>query len=86
MTRYKDTAVVENVKECVDECEEPLGGYGSARTGRQQAACRPVCSTVKKTVHRPLPDTVCEKIPFEVRESLIMRVVLFPMHVLYVPL
>ena len=66
VTKYKDTPVVENVKDCVEQCEEPLGGYGAARVGRQQQdLCRPVCSTVKKTVYRTLPDTVCEKIPFE---------------------
>ena len=33
--------------------------------GRGQ--CREVCDTVKKTVIKWLPDTNCEKIPFEVR-------------------
>ena len=69
VTRYKETPVVEPVQECREECEEPLGGY-RPRQGRDKelgrGQCRQVCNTVRKTIIRPLPDTVCEKIPFEV--------------------
>ena len=70
VTRYKETPVVEPVQECREECEEPLGGY-RPRQGRDKdldsGQCSQVCDTVRKTIIRPLPDTVCEKIPFEVR-------------------
>lgn len=73
VTRYKETPVVENVQECREECEEPLGGY-RPRQGRDKelgsGECSQVCDTVRKTIIRPLPDTVCEKIPFEVSKLL----------------
>ena len=70
VTRYKNTPVVENVEECVkiykQVCQQvPSDGYGA----EPSQVCRkePVddCKTVAKTVYKKLPDTTCERIPFE---------------------
>ena len=70
VTRHKDTPVVENVEECVKVykkvCQDvPSAGYGS----EPSKVCRkePVddCKIVQKTVYKKLPDTTCERIPFE---------------------
>ena len=65
VTRYKDTPVVENVEECnkvyKKVCEAGL--YGAAPVCSNKPAEE--CSTVSKTVYRKLPDTTCERIPFE---------------------
>ena len=70
MTRYKDTPVVENVEECnkvyKKVCEDVLDEeYGSKP--RRVCSNKPVeeCGTVTKTVYKKLPDTQCERLPFE---------------------
>ena len=71
MTRYKDTPVVENVEECnkvyKKTCEDTVieTGYGSEP--HRVCSNKPVqeCNTVSKTVYKKLPDTTCERLPFE---------------------
>jgi len=67
VTKYKDTPVVENVEECnkvyKKSCEYVKSGYGTEKV----CSNKPVkeCATVPKTVFKKLPDTTCERIPFE---------------------
>ena len=51
VTQSRDIPVVEDVMECQEECEEDT--------------CEERCGMVQRTVVRALPDTVCQKIPFE---------------------
>ena len=60
VTRYKETPVVENVKECgtvyKKVCDEaPSSGYGA----KPVCVTKPVeeCGNVERTVYKKLPDT-----------------------------
>ena len=61
MTRFTETAVVEEEVECGEaECELPgYSGQQCPDTSQQQ------CQTVQKTVQKKLPETTCERLPFE---------------------
>jgi len=66
-TRYTETAVVEDVEECnkvyKKVCEYVKVGYST----EQRCQNKPIkeCATVPKTVYKKLPDTTCERVPFE---------------------
>ena len=67
VTKYKDTPVVEDVEECnkvyKKVCEYVKEGYGKKRVCNNKPVNE--CGTVSKTVYKKLPDTTCERIPFE---------------------
>jgi len=67
VTKYKETAVVEDVEECnhvyKKVCEYVESGYGKEKVCNNKPVNE--CSKKPKTVYKKLPDTTCERIPFE---------------------